>query len=69
MASKLKKLGVDFHLDDDLSREGEESELSLADDTDEFAEKFSGKLAFTEENANTYQHDDVERNREGEYFH
>ena len=44
MASIFKKLGLNFSIDQTLSREGEDSELSLADDTDEFAESFSGKL-------------------------
>ena len=49
MASRLKKLGVGLNIDESLTAEGAESELSLADDTDEFADSFSGTLSFSED--------------------
>ena len=57
MASKLKKLSCELDIDQALTSEGVDSELSLADDFDEFSNSFSGTLSlslsqsFPDENA------------------
>lgn len=47
MASKLKRISGNLNIDDSLTSEGADSELSLADDTDEFSESFSGTLTIS----------------------
>ena len=53
MASTIQKLKQEADLDDALSTDGADSELSLADDTDEFSLSFSGTLRFDDEDGNS----------------
>ncbi len=49
-----------LNIDESLTSEGAESELSLADDTDEFADSFSGTLSFADDNGSgTTQSEDT----------
>ncbi|XP_013417645.1 sorting nexin-21 [Lingula anatina] len=52
MSSKLKKLGANIDIDNTLSAEGEDSELSLVDDSEVLSDALQGKLSFTGDNAN-----------------
>ena len=53
MTSATSRLSKDLNIDDSLSCDGVDSELSLADDTDDFLDVFSGgTLKFGEQHRN-----------------
>ena len=50
MAASVRKFSDKLNIDCDLSTEGVDNELSLADDGDEFSGSFSGQLSLIEAN-------------------
>ena len=69
MASKMRKFSASLDIDGNLCAEGAESELSLADDADEFSESFSGKLSLIADDSSQHTSDESEIRENGKIAH
>ena len=69
MTSRVRKFSDKLNIDCDLSTEGVDNELSLADDGDEFSESFSGQLSLIPETQNVSDSSGLSDNGESSIWH